>query len=116
VTDEPISPPLDSAVLTRALLHAADRLGISKFGLSEVLGVSQGAVARMKSGAWRLQAGTMPFELGGQFVRLFRSLDALTGGDESAARTWLAKHNSALGGRPIILIRTRAGLADAWLE
>ncbi len=46
------------------------------------------------------------------FVRLFRSLDAIVGGDEAVARSWLANPNLALDGRPIEKIRTVVGLIE----
>jgi Protein of unknown function (DUF2384) len=69
-------------------------------------------VSRMKRGDYRLDGGTKAFELGVLFVRLFRSLDAIVGGDEAAARAWLTNPNLALGGVPIEQIRTVAGLID----
>ncbi|MBN9063955.1 MAG: DUF2384 domain-containing protein, partial [Rhizobiales bacterium] len=46
------------------------------------------------------------------FIRLFRSLDAITGGDEAAARAWLRADNTALGGKPIDMILRISGLLD----
>jgi hypothetical protein len=69
-------------------------------------------VSRMKKGDYVLQTGTKAFELGVLFVRLFRSLDAIVGGDEASARAWLANPNLALGATPAEKIRTVAGLVD----
>ena len=66
----------------------------------------------MKRGEYILEADSKPFELAVLFVRLFRSLDAIVGGDEAVARAWLANLNLALDGRPIEKIRTVAGLTD----
>ena len=44
------------------------------------------------------------------FVRLFRSLDAVIGSNDSAARSWLNSENRGLAGRPIELIRSTEGL------
>ena len=66
----------------------------------------------MKKGDYALQADTKPFELGVLFVRLFRSLDAIVGGDETAARAWLANPNLALGAKPAEKMRAVAGLMD----
>ncbi len=66
----------------------------------------------MRKGAAALQAKTKEFELGVLFVRLFRSLDTIVGGDEAVARAWLANHNLALEGKPTEKIRTIAGLTD----
>lgn len=44
-------------------------------------------------------------------VRLFRSLDSITGGSKEAAKTWLNSENSAFAGRkPAELIETAEGL------
>jgi hypothetical protein len=111
--DEKPPARLDAAAaLTKAVLRAADKLGVRASVLAPVLGVSEATVSRMKSGDYRLEAGTKPFELGVMFVRLFRSLDAIAGGDEQVARTWLANPNSALGGKPVEKIRNLAGLVD----
>ena len=51
-------------------------------------------------------------ELGLLFLRLFRSLDALMGGDEGKSRAWLRAENSHLGGVPAERIRRVEGLVD----
>ena len=43
-------------------------------------------------------------------MRLFRSLDAIVGSDDTAAQAWLRGDNQALGGVPLALIREPAGL------
>jgi Protein of unknown function (DUF2384) len=103
----------EGAVITKAALRAADRLEVSAKILAAVLGLSEATVSRMKRGAFALESGTKPFELAVLFVRLFRSLDAVVGGDETVARAWLGNVNAALDGRPIEKIQTVAGLIDA---
>ena len=49
-------------------------------------------------------------ELALLLVRLYRSLDALTGGDEAKNREWLHAENHHLGGKPSELIRSIQGL------
>ena len=66
----------------------------------------------MGSGTFVLVPGDKPFELGMMFVRLFRSLDAIAGGDDSAARGWLEHENTALGGVPRELIQSLPGLVN----
>ncbi len=104
--------PDSAAVLTMAFLTAAGKLNVKASALAPILGVSEATVSRMKRGDYRLDADTKAFELGVLFVRLFRSLDAIVGGDEAAARAWLANQNLALKGKPIDEIRTVAGLVD----
>ena len=64
----------------------------------------------MRRGDYRLDEGSKAFELAALFVRLFRSLDAITAGDSKVARARLRNENRALGGRPIDQIQTIAGL------
>ena len=105
-------PAASEAVLTKAVLNAADKLNVNGAALAPVLGVSEATVSRMKSGDYRLDASRKEFELGVLFVRLFRSLDAIVGGDEAVARAWLANPNLALGGAPAEQIRTVTELVD----
>jgi hypothetical protein len=64
----------------------------------------------MGSGAYTLD--NKPFELALLFVRLYRSLDAITGGDDAVARAWLRNDNTALGGVPLALVQSVPGLIN----
>ena len=97
-------------IITMAVVRAAEKLGLSGKDLATILGVSEPTVSRMRKDAFRLEAGSKAFELGALFVRLFRSLDAITGGDGTVARVWLRNDNRALGGRPLDRIKTISGL------
>lgn len=106
-------PPVSEGVtVTKAVVAAADRLGLSARQLSAVIGVSEASISRMKRLDFRLERGTKPFELSLLLIRLFRSLDAITGGDEAVARAWLKGENTVLGGAPLIKIATVSGLVD----
>ena len=102
--------PVQDEVVTRAALRAAARLGLSNRVVARVIGVSEATVSRMGSGAYLLKPADKSFDLALLFVRLFRSLDAITGGDEAVARAWLRNQNEALGGVPVSLIETVPGL------
>ena len=103
-------PVADGAVVTKAAMRAAERLGVSNRSLARVLGLSEATVSRMGGGAYMLKTGDKSFELALMFLRLFRSLDALSGGDEQTARAWLRSDNLALGGVPLTLIESLAGM------
>lgn len=106
-------PPVsEAATVTKAVVAAADRLGLSARQLSAVIGVSEASISRMKRLDFRLERGTKPFELSLLLIRLFRSLDAITGGDEAVARAWLKGENTVLGDAPLIRIATVSGLVD----
>jgi transcriptional regulator with XRE-family HTH domain len=102
----------DAAVLTKATLRAASRLGLTGKVLARMLGVSPATVSRMQSGKY-LEPGSKAFELAVLFVRLYRSLDAIVGGDDAVAAAWLQNHNTVLDGEPLALIQTVSGLGNA---
>jgi hypothetical protein len=102
--------PEPRQVLTGAVLRASVLLEITQSGLSQILGLSPSTVSRMANGSYTLDTQKKEWELGALFVWLFRSLDALIGSNDSAARRWLNGENRGLVGRPIDLIRTTEGL------
>jgi len=102
--------PDPGATLSRATVRAARYLAVAQAELAEVIGVSSATLSRLANGRKTLEAGSKPWQLAALFVRLFRSLDAIVGSDDAAARTWLRSDNSALGGVPLTLIREPAGL------
>jgi hypothetical protein len=106
------SPASEGLVVTKAVVNAADRLGLNARALGAVVGVSEASVSRMKRQDHLLEKGTKPFELALLLIRLFRSLDAITGGDDMVARHWLRNVNSALGSVPAEKIQTISGLTD----
>lgn len=106
----PAVPASDGAVVTKAALRAAERLGLSNKVLARALGLSEASVSRMGSGSFMLAPPDKSFELAVMFIRMFRSLDAIIAGDEEAARSWLQSENTALGGRPVDLLQTLPGL------
>lgn len=112
VPTTPIARPAPGPVLTKAALRAAERLGLTARVLSGVLGLSEATLSRMKRGDVALEPESKPFELAVLFVRLFRSLDAVTGGDEAVARAWMGNMNTALGSTPVERIGTITGLVD----
>lgn len=110
VINQPV--PARGAVLTKAAMRAGARLGLSGKLLSDVLGISEAQVSRMRNGEAALSENTKAFELAALLVRVFRSLDAIVGGDEAAAKAWITSENTALGARPIDRMVSIQGLAD----
>ena len=102
----------EEAVVTRAVMRAATRLGLSNKAVARVLGLSEASVSRMGGGAYLLKPGDKSFELALLFLRLFRSLDAMAGGDEQTARAWLRNNNLVLGGVPAAMIESVPGLVN----
>ncbi len=93
-------------------MRAAARLGLPNRSVARILGVSEATVSRMGGGTYLLKTDDKAFELALMFLRLFRSLDALSGGDEQTSRAWLRNDNVALGGVPGALIESLSGLIN----
>lgn len=106
------APQNRAAVLSKAVVRAADALGLSGSDLAAILGVSQATVSRMRSGIYCLGEDRKEFELAALFVRFYRSLDAIAGGDEDVRKAWVRGENTALGGAPLDLIKSISGLTD----
>ena len=102
--------PEPRRVLTGAVMRASALYEISQAALAQILGLSPSTVSRMANGAYTLDDQKKEWELGALFVRLFRSLDAVVGSNDTTARGWLNGENSGLKARPIDLIRSTEGL------
>jgi len=94
---KPVADP--EAILSKAALRAAAALGISNKEFAAIVGVSPAY-------------GSKPAELATHFIRSYRSLDAIVGGEGDTARIWVRMHNTALGDVPVHLMKTIAGLLD----
>jgi hypothetical protein len=103
--------PEPGAVLAKATLAAAEQLRLRNKQLSAVIGSSEASVSRLRSGRG-LDPASKEGELALLFRRLYRSLDALVGGDDARARDWLHAENDHLRGVPAERIHTVEGLVD----
>jgi DNA-binding XRE family transcriptional regulator len=104
------SAPDSRAVLPRALLRAADLLGLSQKDTARIVGVSAATMSRLAAGARPLQPNTKEAECALLLIRIFRALDALLGGKEQDARAWFHAANAHLGGVPAARVQTVEGL------
>ncbi len=100
--------PAPEAVLTKAVFRASEDLGLAQRDLARILGVSQATVSRLPRR--RLEPASKEGELALLFLRMYRSLDALVGGDPGKGRLWLHADNEHVGGVPAALITTVQGL------
>jgi transcriptional regulator with XRE-family HTH domain len=98
-----------AGVLTRATVRAARSLGLNQKTMAAVLGVSEATVSRLARGR-QVDPRSKEGELAVLFVRLYRSLDSLVGGDAGKGRAWVHARNTHLGGTPSEMIRSVAGL------
>jgi hypothetical protein len=112
MSTEPLRrPPEAATVLTKAVFRAAESLGLAQRDLARILGVSPATVSRFSRRP--LDPESKEGELAVLFLRLYRSLDALVGGDREKCRSWLHAPNHHLGGVPAALISTIAGLVKS---
>jgi uncharacterized protein (DUF2384 family) len=103
-------PLSEAAVLSKAAVRAARLLDLSQRDVSAALGVSEATASRLFAGKYLLSPErAKEWELARLLVRIFRSLDALWGHEETA-RTWLASTNLALAARPKDLLRSVEGM------
>ena len=98
------------AVLTKAVLRAAQLLGLSSRGLARILGVSEASVSRLAAGSRSIDPASKEGELALLLIRVYRSLDALVGTDATQRKAWLESENRALNGRPVDLLQRTDGL------
>ena len=106
----PAPSPAPDAVLTKAVLRAAELLGLSSRTLARILGVSEASVSRLFSGTRTIDPASKEGELALLLVRVYRSLDALVGTDPAQRKAWLTSPNRALNARPIDLLQRTDGL------
>jgi len=104
------TPRSAAAVLSKATVRAAEQLNVRQAQLAKVLGLSAATTSRLAAGTWLLPQDSKSWELAAAFVRLYRSLAAITGGKAQAMRDWLHSGNDALGGEPVRRILTAEGL------
>ncbi len=103
--------PEPGQVVLDAARRAADLLGLNQAQLSRVLGIDPSTLSRRISAGRGLAEGSREYESALLWIRLFRGLHAVVGGQDAAARTWLTSPNLAFGGqRPRDLIEGLEGL------
>lgn len=106
-----LEPSPDPAhVLGKAVTRTATRLGLSQQDLAGILGASPATISRIAAGQRGLEPESKTGELALLLVRIFRSLDALVGGDDAKARAWLGAANHALSATPRELLSSAEGL------
>ncbi|MDX2268652.1 MAG: antitoxin Xre-like helix-turn-helix domain-containing protein [Bryobacter sp.] len=98
--------------LTKAVVKAAGLLELTQSQLAGTLGLSSATVSRMFSGQYQLSPERKEWELAALFVRLFRSLDSITGGQDEASRAWLHNRNHELLRRPVDMLGEVTGLVQ----
>lgn len=102
-----VAQPDPRRVLATALANAGRELGLTQQDLAAVIGRDRTALSR-----GGLDPDSKAGELGLLFVRAYRALFALTGGDGPAMRHWFQTDNLHTGGVPARQVRTVQGLVQ----
>ncbi|MEM1154467.1 MAG: MbcA/ParS/Xre antitoxin family protein [Pseudomonadota bacterium] len=102
---EPATSLTDSDILAEATYRAAHQLGLSKSSVARIVGRNRTTIDR--SG---LDPTTKPGELALIFVRIYRSLFALMGGDTENMRHFMLTPNLGTGGVPLEQLQQVGGL------
>lgn len=111
IAAQPLSEiPDRTAVVSKALLRSSELLGLTAKELAHIVGLSEPSISRLKRSLDGAPLTGKSYELALLFIRLYRSLDAIVGGDDAVARTWMRTDNSMLGGKPLNRIKTIDGL------
>lgn len=97
--------PDASEVLGKATLRAAQKLGLTRAELAEVIGRDRSSISR-----GGIPPESKAGELAALVVRCYRSLAVLLGGDEAQIQTWMATSNRHTGGVPREQVLSVAGL------
>jgi uncharacterized protein (DUF2384 family) len=101
-----------AGVLSKALLRAADSLSVPTAVLARIVGSSEASLSRVRNGKRQVALESKEGELALLFLRVFRSLDALVGGNQEQARAWLHAPNEHLSGIPLERMQKVEGLVD----
>ncbi|KCV83004.1 hypothetical protein ATO10_05322 [Actibacterium atlanticum] len=102
--------PDPNAVLTKAVMRAASLMDVSQVELAAILGLSEAKISAVAKHGAVLPDRPLNRNMAAYFVRIFRSLDAIVGGDQAVAASWLRNHNVVLGHAPIDAMKSVAGL------
>ena len=103
-----IKQPNANEIVLKAFNNACKELGVSRDEASLIVGVDKATLNRNKTKGFAPDSKTG--ELCLQFVRAYRSLFAIAGGDKSFMQHWITTHNTALSGIPLKLMFSIIGL------
>ena len=98
-------------ILRKALIRVTQQLNITRQELSAIVGLSESSLSRFFSkDDYYIDPLSKEGELSLLLIRLYRSLDALFGGNAEQCQLWLQHENTYLGMAPIRLVQSISGL------
>ena len=102
----------DVAIVSKALLEAARRLQLTNAELAKIVGISESKLSRMSKENAVVSKSSKEFDLALLFIRLYRSLDAITGGASTTSAAWVRNQNKAFNKVPLEQMKSLEGLVD----
>jgi transcriptional regulator with XRE-family HTH domain len=93
-------PSNEAVVLTKALLRAAELLGLRRSELAKAVGVSEATLRRYVRGESFLRERTKQWELATMLVGAYRSASTLVGHNETLLKAWTSSYNNSLNSSP----------------
>ena len=102
----------DEVLLSKALLNAAKRLKMTNIEMAQIVGISESKLSRMGRQEAFVSRSGKEFDLALLFLRVSRSLDAITGGDAVTSAAWIRNQNKAFNDVPVERMKSLEGLVD----
>jgi len=95
-------------VLMTAFNNACEVLNVSRDDKSKILGLNKSTLSRKSNMGFSPKSKTGELQL--HFIRIYRSLYAIAGGDSDFMSHWFTTENKALNGVPVLMCQTIQGL------
>ncbi len=103
-----VVPKIDQAsVLAEAFVNAGKLLAMTQADLGEIIGKDRSAISR-----GRIDPASKVGELALLFIRCYRALYVLVGGDAAQMQHWMQTENLHTGGVPAQQVKTVQGLVS----
>lgn len=102
----------DEDIINEAVVNATNILDLKQSEITKIIGPKKTQISDLFSKNKNAihQSDTVYWDHAILFLRIFRSLYALFGEDDTQAQEWLKNHNYHLHGVPLELIKTTEGL------
>jgi hypothetical protein len=92
-------------VLAEALLNVQTNLQLTQKDLSEIIHTSTATISRLKTKGSGIAPESAEGQFAVNFIRIYRSLSALLGGDDQQCREWINNYNDHLDSTPLDLLK-----------
>lgn len=99
-------------ILGKAFLRCIDNLQLSRAELSHIVGFSAASISRLCDGKKQIKPNSKEGELVLLLLRIYRSLDAMFGGNQQHCKLWLHAPNQHLQAIPLKKMYTICGLNE----